>query len=45
MVTFEGFDGEQFTVEIPGQDIVDALRRDYALERAWKSLDNWISKE
>lgn len=45
MITFDDFDGNPFTVEVPGQEIVNALRREYALERAMKYLDNETDEE
>ena len=45
MITFEDFDGNPFTVEVPGEEIVAALRREYALERAMKYLDNEADEE
>lgn len=45
MITFEDFNGDPFTVEVPGEEIVAALRREYALERAMKYLDNEADEE
>lgn len=40
LVTFDDYDGNPFTVEIKGQDIVDQLRRSYALDKFIDDLDN-----
>lgn len=39
LITFNDYDGNPFTVEVPGEEIVQALRRSYALDRFIEDLD------
>lgn len=39
LVTFDDYDGNPFTVEIRGEDIVSQLRRSYALDKFINDLD------
>jgi hypothetical protein len=39
IITFEGFDGKPFKAEVPGIEIVQALRRSYALDKFIEELD------
>lgn len=39
IVEFEDFEGNPFKVEIPGTDIINRIRRQYALDKIVKDLD------
>ena len=39
LITFDDYDGNPFTVEVPGEEIVQALRRSYALDKFLEDLD------
>ena len=38
-VTFEDFNGEPFTADVKGQEMIDALRKSYALDKFLEELD------
>ena len=39
-LTFQDYSGNDFTVEVLGEDILNQIRRNYALDNFLESLDN-----
>jgi hypothetical protein len=39
VLTFEGFDGKEFSVEVMGRDILSQIRRNYAIDNMLEDLD------